>query len=45
MGYFSFSLPLGRGMEEVFLRGGKGLFERLFLECHGQGGLIVCKGR
>jgi len=32
-------------MEEVFLRGGKGLFKRLFLECHGQGGSIVCKGR
>jgi hypothetical protein len=45
MGYFSFSLPLERGMEEVFLRGGKGLVKRLFLECHVQGGLIVCKGR
>jgi hypothetical protein len=45
MGYFSFSLPLEMGMEEVFLRGGKGLFKRLFLECHGQGGSIVCKGR
>jgi hypothetical protein len=32
-------------MEEVFLRGWKGVFKRLFLECHGQGGLIVCKGR
>jgi len=45
MGYFSFCLPLVRGMEELFLRGGKGLFKRLFLECHGQGGSIVCKGR
>ncbi len=45
MGYFSFSLPLERGMEEVFLRRGKGLFKRSFLEWHGQGGSIVCKGR
>jgi hypothetical protein len=45
MGCFSFSLPLERGMEEVFWRGGKELFKRLFLQCHGQGGLIVCEGR
>ncbi len=43
MGYFSFSLPLERGMEEVFLTGGKGLVKRLFLECHAQGGLILLK--